>query len=383
MDGMGMHPQGQSKRVLTSLRFLAVAAIASTIFTAPSVFIQGHAAGADPELLAQKPQTIKLPSGPNSKGALIAAGPSRKPCIYTGGNLQPGLANAEAETGTSPSCIMAYLNSSVTWSQWEDPWVTQTQHGYTSWVAASPQSRQLILQVDLIPANMKNINDPLGWEQSCASGNFDIYAQKLGTNLVSAGFENSVIRLGAEMNGPWESDFIGTTVQEQNLWATCFDNEVTALREVPGEHFLIDWNPNACYENVPYANYYPGNSYVDILGLDLYNGVCSAPAESTTPITWNQLATEPAGLSTFEAFAKIHGKPMSFPEWGLLQNANGDDPRYVNGIGSAFTNQDFAFETYFDSGTTGTLQMGPSTPLSLTAFHKWFGSTSENEPTIK
>ena len=65
--------------------------------------------------------------------------------------------------------------------------------------------------------------------------------------------------------------------------------------------------------------------------------------------------------------------PMSFPEWGLLQSPKGDDPAYINGIGSTFAKGNFSFEKYFDAGDRGTLQVGPATPLSLAAFQKWFG----------
>jgi beta-mannanase len=228
--------------------------------------------------------------------------------------------------------------------------------------------------VNLIPNSLSDVSDPLGWERSCVAGQFNTYARQLGTSLVAAGLQNSVIRLGAEMNGQWEADFMGTTTVEQKLWANCFAHEVTALRQVAGEHFLIVWNPNACYMNVPYKNYYPGNAYVDIVGLDLYDATCTAPSGSTTQITWNHLATEPAGLVTFEAFAKEHRKPMSFPEWGLLPSPNGDDPAYVNGIGSTFAHGNFAFEGYFDSGHDGILQIGSTTPRSLVVFKKWFGA---------
>jgi beta-mannanase len=231
----------------------------------------------------------------------------------------------------------------------------------------------MVLQVNLIPDGLQNINDPLGWEQSCAAGQFDTYAKQLGINLVNSGLGNSVIRLGAEMNGPWESDFVGTTTTEQSLWATCFANEVTAMRQVAGEHFLFDWNPNACYENIPYNNFYPGNSFVDIVGLDFYDGSCLAPSNSTTPLSWTQLSNLPAGLTSFEAFAQQKGKPMSFPEWGLLEHPNGDDPAYINGVGATFASQNFSFEAYFDSNDDGTLPIGSSTPLSLEAFQKWFG----------
>jgi beta-mannanase len=226
--------------------------------------------------------------------------------------------------------------------------------------------------VDLIPVSLQDVSNPLSWETSCAAGNFDSYASELGTNLVNAGLENSVIRLGSEMNGTWEGDFVGTTTQEQNLWASCFDNEVTALRQASGEHFLIDWNPNACTENIPYANYYPGNAYVNIMGLDFYDVDCHTPS---TAVSFSTLSSEPAGLSSFEAFATSNGKPMSFPEWGLTSSPGGDDPAYVNGVGSTVNNGDFAFQEYFDvvNGDSLPIDSG-STPLSVAAYQNSFGN---------
>ena len=190
---------------------------------------------------------------------LITAGASRKLCIYplTTGALQPGLSNAENAIGVPVSCVSAYLNGASAWAQWEDPWITESWMGYTTWVAAAPQRRQLVLQVDLIPDSLENQGDPLAWELSCAQGQFDSHAKRLGKNLVAAGLGHSVIRLGAEMNGPWEADFVGTTTYEQKLWAKCFANEVTSLRQAVGGHFLIVWNPNACTENIPYSNSTP------------------------------------------------------------------------------------------------------------------------------
>jgi beta-mannanase len=227
------------------------------------------------------------------------------------------------------------------------------------------------VEVDLIPGSLQNVNNPLGWETSCASGNFDSYATQLGTNLVKAGLQNSVIRLGSEMNGTWEADFVGTTTQEQNLWASCFDNEVTALRQASGEHFLMDWNPNACTQNIPYANYYPGNAYVDIMGLDFYDVDCDTPS---TAVSFSQLSSEVAGLTTFEAFAASNGKPMSFPEWGLTSSPGGDDAAYVNGVGTVVNSHNFAFQEYFDvvNGDSLTIDSG-STPLAAAAYQKSFG----------
>jgi hypothetical protein len=359
-----------TKKISTSLRFVAIAAMVSSTILVPMILFPDHVVAASSTLQDLKVRVLDSRPFPTSSGALITAGPSRKPCIYVGGNLQPDLANAEAQTGTSPSCIMEFLNGALNWTQWEEPWVTAPYHGFTRWVAAEPHRRQLILQVDLIPDSLEDQSNPSGWEQSCAEGQFNAYARKLGTSLVAAGLENSVIRLGAEMNGPWEADFMGTTMVEQNLWASCFAHEVSGLREATGEHFLIDWNPNARYENVPYTNYYPGNAYVNIVGLDLYDVARSTLSQ---PLTWSQFVNEPAGLETFEAFAAAHKKPMSFPEWGLVKGPTSDDAAYVNGMGSTFASKNFAFATYFDAGDRGTLKIGRATPYSLVAFQKWFG----------
>lgn len=318
--------------------------------------------------------TTTTQSTPATAGGLITAGSSRSEClepyfIDTGlAALQAAVTSFDSLTSSTVTCVLAYLNGVSTWADWVNPWITNSGYGYTSWVAEDPQVRQLVLQVDLIPDSLENTNDPLSWEQSCASGNFDSYATQLGTNLVAAGLGDSVIRLGAEMNGTWEADFIGTTTQEQNLWATCFANEVTALRQVAGESFLIDWNPNAAVENIPYANFYPGNAYVDILGLDQYD----ASSQSNSGVTFAQLASEPAGMDNFEAFAAAHGKPMSFPEWGLYASPAGDDAQFIDGMGSTVENGNFAFEAYYDVGNDGTLQLGSDAPLSTAAFAKWF-----------
>ena len=135
------------------------------------------------------------------------------------------------------TCVSAYLDNTQTWSQWEQPWVIKAANGYSTWVAQDPQVRQLVLALNLIPQGLANVQNPTQWEQACAAGQYDGHATALGRSLVAAGLQNSVLRLGDEMNGNWEPDFIGTTVTEQKLWAKCFDNEVTGLRRAKGRKF--------------------------------------------------------------------------------------------------------------------------------------------------
>jgi hypothetical protein len=326
--------------------------------------------------------TTTLAQAAVASSGLITAGPSRSECItpdipstvYGLPSVQAAVTAFDNLTHSNVTCLSAYLLSAVTWSQWVNPWVSNPGEGYSSWVAQKPQSRELVLAMGLIPSGIQTGSNPLSWESACAAGKYNTYVTQFGKNLVAAGLENSVLRLGPEMNGAWEPYFIGTTATEQHRWTQCFDKEVTTLRRVPGEHFLIDWNPNACVANYPYKNYYPGNAYVDIMGLDLYDVGCLTPFKS---LTFTQLATETAGLNHFETFAAEKGKPMSLPEWGLSSIPSGDDPGYINGIGAAVDRRNFAFESYFDG--TGpnvkALILSSSTPLSVAAFRNWFGTS--------
>jgi hypothetical protein len=326
--------------------------------------------------------TVDPPSTRVAAEAPISATPSRSECLTpdfddTGlASLQAAVTSFNAITNSNVTCVSAYLDSATSWTDWESPWITNPIYGYTSWVAEDPHTRQLVLAVNLIPNSLEDVDNPSGWEQRCADGAYNARATRLGRNLVAAGLQHSVIRLGAEMNGIWEADFIGTTTHEQSLWATCFANEVTALRQAVGEHFLIDWDVNACTGVYPYTNFYPGNSYVNIVGLDLYDVDCNIP---NTSVSFSRLSNEPYGLAGFEAFAAAHGKPMSFPEWGLSTVPSGDDPKYIDGMASIFATEEFAFETYFEGGggtKSKALPLGPTTPLSVAAFQKWFGTTS-------
>ena len=358
----------------------AVAALLTLLVSVPSGGVTtsqlrvGHSARAH----ASTTTTTTTTSAP--VGGLITAGPSRSECVTL--NMDPtqsGLSyvqslvsSFDSVTGTNVTCLSAYTGAQ-TWSDWIHPWVDSAEVGVASWVAQQPQSRQLVVALNLIPNQLENVTNPTKWETSCSEGKYNSYARQLGANLVSAGLENTVIRLGPEMNGVWEPDFIGTKKTEQKLWAKCFAKEVTSFRQVAGEHFLFDWNVNACTGNYPYQNFYPGNQFVNIIGLDLYDVGCETP---TTRLTFTQLAGEPAGLNRFEAFAAAQGKAMSLPEWGLSTIPAGDDPGYINGIGSTFTNKDFAFESYFDGAggpKSKALALGPKTPLSDAAFRQWFG----------
>jgi hypothetical protein len=279
-------------------------------------------------------------------------------------------------TGVTYNCVETYENPAPQWTDWENPWLFRaTSDGWNAWVAENP-SHQVVLGLDLIPNAVTNNNDPLTWEQPCDAGDYDQYATQLAENLVADGAGNTVMRLGVEANGGWEVDYVGQTLAEQQDWAACYDNEVTAMRAVPGAHFLFVWNPNTCTNDLGLANWYPGNAYVDIIGADAYDLDCNT-LETVAQEGWaayyiDSNAGNDASLSAMSAFAASHGKPMSIPEWGE-DVGHGDDPAYVQGIASVTNDGDFSFEAYFDCGADSIQQLGSSEPQSTAVYVKAFG----------
>jgi hypothetical protein len=307
---------------------------------------------------------------PARPAGLIQAGDSKTNCIYA--RLGAPLRDVEQATGINYDCIETFSDVVPNWSGWVSPWLTQNGYGYNTWVAADPTRRQIILTQGLIPTSAES--DP-EWTAKCAAGDYNAYARELARNLVRTGFGYSVIRLGAEMNGTWNADSLGSTMTEWHQWGQCFAQEVQTMRMVPDSHFLFDWDINANYRNIPLADFYPGNAYVDIIGIDAYDvGAPGLPLPPVSnPARWAELAAQPEGLNLTEAFAAAHGKPLSFPEWATVMS-QGDDANYVRSMGAFIATHDVAFQSWFDVGDDGIFQLSPTqAPLSLAAYKKAFG----------
>jgi hypothetical protein len=321
--------------------------------------------------------------GTPSHSGPITAGNSKAHCVtanFPGGVLsQSVLAGITSSTGVTYNCLDTFANPMPTWSAWEAPWMFSTvSDGWDAWLAASPQ-HQAIMSMDLIPQAVSNVDDPLTWEQSCASGDYNQYATTLAKNLVSYGAGNIVIRLGTEANGSWEADYVGTTSSEMSDWAKCYADEVTAMRAVTGTHFLFVWNPNICTADLPISNWYPGNSYVDIIGADAYDTDCGT-LKTVGQEGWKAYSTDSSSggsgdpnfpsLANLEAFAVANGKPLSLPEWGLA--TGDDDPAYVTDLAQMFKADDFSFESYFNSNDDGIAPLGSSVPDATAAYAQAF-----------
>src|SRR4030095_3058110 len=120
----------------------------------------------------------------------------------------------------------------------------------------------------------------------------------------------TIIRLGWEFNGDWYK----WAAYDPGAFAGCFRKIVGAAEQTaPGLRW--DWTVNrGPGQSVRDArDAYPGDAFVDIVGIDSYD---IWPGVSDDPSCAVHL-NGPYGLKFWADFAAQHGKKLSVPEWGV------------------------------------------------------------------
>ncbi|MER5430615.1 glycosyl hydrolase [Streptomyces sp. NPDC002588] len=178
--------------------------------------------------------------------------------------------------------------------------------------------RMLVLNVPMLEHNEEGVSDPEVREllQRGAAGEFDHHFRALAERLVGLRVPDTVIVLGWEMNG---STYTHRCGPDPDAWKAYWKRIVTTMRAVEGQRFRFDFTPSRGRDSVPWTECYPGDDTVDIVGMDSY--------DQPSGLSFDQQVTEPLGLQEHVDFAKAHGKPVSYPEWGLFRN--GDNSEYM------------------------------------------------------
>lgn len=178
--------------------------------------------------------------------------------------------------------------------------------------------RMFVLNVPMLERNEEGVPDAEVRRQlrRGAAGRYDQHFRTLAERLVALKVPDTVIVLGWEMNGVTYTHRCGP---DPEAWKTYWKRIVTTMRAVPGQRFRFDFTPSRGRDAVPWTQCYPGDDTVDIVGMDSY--------DQPAGLTFGQQVEEPYGLKEHVEFAKAHGKPISYPEWGLFRN--GDNPEYM------------------------------------------------------
>jgi hypothetical protein len=212
----------------------------------------------------------------------------------------------------------------------------------------------------------------------CAAGDYNDKWTQFGQNIKAAGLDTStVIRLGWEFNGDWYK----WQASNPSQFAECWRQIVGTVRKV-APSLVWDWNVNRGRgaSVLDASDAYPGDSYVDIVGIDSYDmwpGVTSEAA-------WQQQYVGAYGLKFWVDFAKAHGKKVSVPEWGCYPGTaqaghnGGDNPFYIQKMQAFFKSlgSQLAYESYFNEDASyyaGSLFGPDQNPAAAAKYKSLFG----------
>jgi hypothetical protein len=190
----------------------------------------------------------------------------------------------------------------------------------------------------------------------CAAGDFDEQWRNFGNLMVRHGRGDSVVRLGWEFNErsmPWRG-------RDTQAYISCYRNAADNIRAVNPD-VILDWtinahgSPDGLCGGVS-TNCYPGDEYVDIIGIDNYDHYPWSPKKAD----FDRTAAAPEGLSWLYAFAEAHRKPFSVGEWGVVPtgDAGKENPNFIRWMHEWFAAhaQNLAYEAYFSDCGAGGVQ---------------------------
>jgi hypothetical protein len=243
---------------------------------------------------------------------------------------------------------------------WAD--FTQVSSFYKTW------AKQPYVKAFGIPLFPDNAGATVG---ACIAGSYDGHWRAFARTMNRTGLaaQGTIIRLGWEFNqtAQWGSP---------SQFAACFRQvQRTVSAIAPG--LVWDWNvnrgPSGQMPGSSVLSAYPGNGYVNLIGVDSYD---DWPPANTSG-GWQAQLNGPYGLNFWLRFAKAHGKLLSVPEWGVASGGiwpgheGGDDPGYIKDMYGFFAANKkwIAFESYYNDG--GTSIYNPvQNPLASAAYMK-------------
>ncbi|MFB9377496.1 glycosyl hydrolase [Kineococcus gynurae] len=282
---------------------------------------------------------------------------------------------------SQPVAVGVVFTSQTDWHDLTHPWFANDApegQDWGAWVREAPDSRKLSIAVHLAPEDPDD-----DWRERGAAGEYDSYWVDLGENLVSLGLGSSILRLGWEMNGTWyENHYVGESEEQREAWKAYFRRIVRAV-EVPGSDFEIDFCIAEGPQNsVDISELYPGDEYVDIIGVDVYDSYI-APIDPDA--RWQAKGEKMNSVAEVVRFAAERNKPLSFPEWAMVAEGDtqggGDSPEFIDQMADVIAGNPVRYQAYFDVPDGGVGMTLSDAPRGAAAFRERFGPGGDAAPT--
>ncbi len=282
-------------------------------------------------------------AAPNAAPAAVVRQPNLLPHaagsvvgLYAGAADTSAVSTVSSLVGHRVTYAMDFLDGS-SWSTLDDPaWLLSKWNG---------TGDRMIWGLPMLPNSGASLS-------TGATGAYNGYFVTLAQRLVAGGQGSSIIRLGWEFNGGW---FPWAANGQAAAFVTYWRQIVGAMRSVPGARFSFEWNPTRGDQGVgSLSNYYPGNAYVDYVGLDVYDVEWqNYPGQVAE---WNHIVTQSYGLDWLAFVGALLGKPLALPEWGLGWTSGGmvgggDDAYFVSHMASWIATHQVANAIAWDYGS--------------------------------
>ena len=224
------------------------------------------------------PPTTTTTTQPTTTSALAQG-------VYVGAADPSGVTSFASTTGTSPTVASDYLPDKR----------RMDRHGR---LRREPELVARALEGERLHLVAGSADDPdnssgtaVGHSRPGCDRGLQLLLRDTGADTWSPAVQaNAYLRLGWEFDGSWTT-WAATTASAEASYASYFQQIVTAMRSVSGEAFRFVWNPDAAaFTDSGYsvAAAYPGNSYVDVIGLDAYDQTWATP--QTPANAWSSTA---------------------------------------------------------------------------------------------
>jgi hypothetical protein len=192
--------------------------------------------------------------------------------------------------------------------------------------------RDVAVTVKMFPPDATTLN-------AVAAGEHAERHREFARSLINHGMSDATVRISHEMNGEWS---FGGAVGRPGVFIQGWKQVVEAMNAVNGAAFEYMWAPHIGRVDMDPTDAYPGDEWVDQIGLTVYDkdqqyfpSECDdACVRDHREETWNHLVNQEFGLDYWAEFARDHGKPLAFPEYGVAarnwdyQAGGGDNPMF-------------------------------------------------------
>ncbi len=224
-----------------------------------------------------------------------------------------------------------------------------------------PKCSNYVYSMATMPTNGPNSKQNCGIFKDISDGKYDSYYKATAVALRNSGApSNLIIRFGWEQNHksfPWTMVGCKTQTDATNYKAG-YSRIVKIFRDNFSQNLKANWSFTKDGSKLlpTFESYYPGNSVIDVIGLDYYDNYLDADTLAKFQAS-SQLGTAntPFGISKWADFARNNGRQLAIDEWGVrnqpkFKGSGGDNPEYIKGMNWFFNTRknDLAYEIYFN-----------------------------------